>query len=146
MDDSGKSTALLVYHTIVNPANLFLPLLLCSSSHHPLSSLLVPPRRRCALKVRGCLLSTACGRQQSTSGISTSTWRSPSRADCWSSTSRHRRWCRWVEQVISSVTTQQRSDQIRTPHKWFIYELVTDVCGKLCILAKLSFNKRFVLK
>lgn len=91
-----------------------------ASSHHPLCSLLFLPRRRCALKVRGCHLSTACGPQQSTSGISTSTWPSPSRADCWSLIFRRRRWCRWVEQVSGLP------EHLRTPEKLFNGKSETD--------------------
>lgn len=65
--------------------------------------LLFSPRTRCAPRARGCCPSTVCGPRPSTSETSTSTLPSRSWVGCWSSTSRRRRWCRWVESGTPAV-------------------------------------------
>lgn len=124
-----------------------------STSHHPpLCFVLVLPRRRCALKVRGCHLSTACGPQQSTSGISTSTCPSPSWADCWLSIFKHRRWYRWVEQVsgISRYTKVKSHKQHQISELFYLrvgdwhckafVEIVA--CWQVCSALRIMSNEK----
>lgn len=100
---------------------------------HPLCSLLLLSRTRCAPKVRGCHLSTACGPQPSTSETSTSTPPSPSWADCWSSIFKRRRWCRWVERGIRRVAPRWACSRkpSEKSHQWFIPELLTGSTKRL---------------